>query len=255
MSDEIEFEEEKDPEVEFVDEADVPKDPDDELPEDVKKLSKKELYERMKAAEGASPPDPTERITKAVTDAFGKVVAPAPAPVQAPGESDNAFRERLKKDLFDEEKAEGVLNEAIDRRLGPRLAQTLDLTYRQAEKIMELDPETGPIFKRYRGEITDYITKNFPAEVRRNPQALEIAYKQVMVAHLDEIAQEKANAILAEAKKTETPRRAPLPLEGSPGPSTPRKKIVGITQEDRRVADERGVDASVIAAQRAARMS
>jgi hypothetical protein len=256
------FVDENEEEVSFVDEAEVEKDPDDALTEAEKKVTKKDLYAKVKALEekAASSPDPTERISKAFETAVGKIrplEAPAIAPL--PGESDLEFKERLKKDLFDEDKVEGVLNEAIDRRLGPRLAQTVELNYKQAEKIMELDPETGPIYKRFKGEIGEYIKRNFPANLQRNPQALDYAYKQVMVAHIDEIAQEKANAILeVERKKIEPARRAPLQLEsggGSGGAGGPRKKIITITQVDRDLADERGVDASVIAAQRSARMS
>lgn len=257
------FVDEEEGEPQFVDEEDAV-DEEAELPDDVKKASKKDLYDRVKAAEAKAEaaPDPTERISKAFETAVDKMKPmEAPQLVPTPGESDAQFKERLKKDLFDEEKAEDVLNEAIDRRLGPRLAQTVELNFKQAEKIMELDPETGPVFKRYKAEINSYIKANFPANLHRNPQALEYAYKQVMAGHIEDIAQERANAILeVERKKTvETTRRTPIPLEsgGTSGGASgaPRRKIITVTQEDRRIADERGVDASVIAAQRSARMS
>jgi hypothetical protein len=258
------FVDEEEAEPEFVDEEDVEKDPDSELPDDVKKASKKDLYDRVKAAEkkAETAPDPTERISKAFETAIDRIKPAETTQIApAPGESDLQFKERLKRDLFDEDKAEDVLNEAIDRRLGPRFAQTVELNFRQAEKIMELDPETGPVFKRYKVEINTYIKANFPPALHRNPQALEYAYKQVMAGHIEDIAQERANAILeVERKKSvETTRRVPIPLEsggGSGGTSeAPRRKIITVTQEDRRIADERGVDASVIAAQRSARMS
>lgn len=265
--DEIEpqFEDEKEVETEFVNEEDVKekKNPDDELPEDVKKETKASLYEKLKAAEekASKVSDPTDRITSAFQKAVEKITPAAPAAVPQPGETEAEFRERLKKDLFDEEKAEGVLNELIDRRLGPRLAQTVELNFKQAEKIMELDSETGPIYKKYKGEIQKYLASNFPANLQKNPQALEYAYKQVMASHIDDIAQERANAILeAERKKTpSSERREPVALDtggaGGGGSAAPRKKTVIITQADREKADMLGVDASVVAARRSAKVS
>lgn len=250
------FEEEA---VDFVNEEDV-KDADEDLPEDVKKASKADLYKRVKDLEekAQSVSDPTDRISSAFESAVSKMRPAEPVVLPQAGESESDFRNRLKKDLFDEDKAEGVLNELIDRRLGPKLAQTAELNFKQAEKIMELDPETGPIFKKYRGEITTYIKANF-AQFAKDPRALELAFQQVKVAHIDEIAQERANAILdAERKKTPA-RREPVQMETGSGPSgglpAPRKIQVVVTQEDRRIADESGVDANEVAASRMRRRS
>jgi len=251
------FEDEGETTVEFVDESEAAVDPDAELPEDVKKTSKKDLYARVKELEEkeAKTSDPTDRITSAFEAAVGKMKTPeAPAPVQQAGESEADFKARLKKDLFDEDKAEGILNELIDRRLGPRLAQTVELNFKQAERLMELDPETGPIFKKYKGEIASYIKANFP-QFAKDPRALELAFNQIRVAHVEEIAQERANAILESERKKAPARREPIQMEAGGTSSgsipAPRKTIITKTAEDYRKADELGVDVNVIAERRA----
>lgn len=257
------FEDESDAEIEYVNEEDVPA--ESEEPEDLKKETKQSLYDKVKALEAkeSSRGDPSERITTAFETAVNKMKAPeAPPLVPQAGESEKDFRERLKKDLFDEDKAEGVLNELIDRRLGPRLAQTVEINFSQAEKIMELDPVTGPVFKKYKGEIRDYIKTNF-AQFQKDPRALELAFNQIRVIHIDDIAQDRANAILEQERKKAPERRERIPLEtgggsvggGGGGESRPRKITVAITQEDRRIADESGVDAEVVAARRARQRS
>lgn len=251
------FVDEEEAEVSFVNEEDVEEeeDPDKGLSDDEKKVSKKDLYAKVRDLESKATSDPTDKIVGAFQTAADRIQGPAPQAVQVQGETEAQFKERLKKDLFDEEKSEGVLNELIDRRLGPRLQQTLELGYKQAERIMELDPETGPSFRKYKSEINKYIATNFPATLQKDPRVLELAFKQVQVLHLDEIAQERANTILEKERKKEPSRREPIPLEGggnerSSSPQGSRKIIVKITQEDRRKADELGVDASVIAEQR-----
>ena len=172
------FEDENEPQIEFQDGEE--NDPDEGLTEDEKKVSKKDLYAKVKALEkkASEAPDPTERISQAFETAVGKMRSPEPlAPVQEPGESEALFKERLKKDLFDEDKVEGVLNEAIDRRLGPRFAQTAELNYKQAERLMELDPDLGSSFKRYRIEVNEYMRKS---GLPRNPMALEYAFNQIL---------------------------------------------------------------------------
>lgn len=255
------FENEEEPEIEFTNEE--VKDPDAGLPEEVKKESKASLYEKMKAAEkkAAEVVDPSERITSAFEKVAERLApAPVPVPVQQAGETDLQFRERLKKDLFDEEKSEGVINELIDRRIGPRLAQTQELTFKQAERIMELDPSTGPVFKKYRGEIDKYIAANFKG-FERDPRALELAFRQVQFSYVDDIAQERANVILEqERKKPSSEKREPVLMEGASsagaGAVQPRRKIVvQITQADREEADRMGVEPSVIAARRSRSVS
>jgi hypothetical protein len=254
-----EFEDDKEEETQFVDETEAEPEPEEELPEEVKKSSKKDLYARVQAAEKkvAEAPDPTERISKAFEDAVGKI-RPQEAPlIQQPGETDAAFRERFKTDAFDENKGIDTFNELIDRRIGPRLAQANELNFKQAERIMELDPETGPSFKKYKAEIQAYIKANFPPGVQRDPRVLELAFNQVRVVHVDEIAQERANAILEKERKKDPARREPVPLEAGGGSGggggAVRRKILVRTAEDHRKADLAGVDVDVIVARRAAR--
>ncbi len=256
-------EEEPDAETVFEDEGEGAADPDEALPDEVKKLSKSDLYAKVKALEekAAPPPDPTERIAGAVEKAFSGLRSPVPQPQQQAGESDAEFMARLKKDLFDEEKAPALLNELIDRRMGPRFQQALELNFAQAQKLLELDPETGPVLKKYKTEI-DALLSTLPANVQKTPQALDYALKQVKGAHIGDIAREMALAMLEEEKKKDAKtRREPLSLEagggaGGAGASpAPRKIILTRTQEDYRIADEMGVPVDAVVASRARRVS
>ncbi len=250
-------------EVEFRDEAEIA-DPDEGLPEEIKKLSRQDLYARVKDLEGkaASQPDPTERIAKAVEGAFSKVSIPQTPAAPQKVETEAEFRARLKTDLFDEEKAEGILNELVDRRLGPRFLQMQETAFKTTERLLETDASEGTIYKRYKGEVQE-VLQTLPPEIRKTPQALEFAFKQVKINHIDDIASERAKILLEEERKkaeereeTETtpPRRQPLRMETGgrgEGATSSRKIVVGITQEDRRIADELGVDPSEIARRRA----
>jgi hypothetical protein len=241
-------------EVELVpeDSQDVQEDPDEDLPDEAKKLSKKDLYDKLQA-KMKEPPQVVDN-SAAVVDGIAKLVErigpQGPAPQQ--GENDEVFAKRLKDQLFDDNTMYPTLKEAILRVASPLIAQQGDTVYSQAQKIMELDPETGPIYKKYKGEIENYIQKTFPANVRKNPQALDIAYKQVYAQHVNEIAEEIAKKKVAEemeklkgvSQAEEKTRRNSFSLEGSSSVSgvSQQKKRVGFTKEDARIADERGVD-------------
>jgi hypothetical protein len=261
---EPQFQDESPEEIVFTDEAAATPDPDEDLPEDVKKSSKKDLYNKVKALEekAAAAPGVEDRIAgsfaKAVEGLRPAPAAAAPAPAR---ESDADFMGRLKKDLFDEEKAPALLKELVAREVGPMFAQTVEINFAQARRLAEMDAETGPVLKRY-GKEVDAMLGTLPDNVRKTPQALDYVLKQVRSAHISDIAREMAQTMLEEERaRTDKPRRETLNLEaggargGSVSSAAPRKKIITITQEDRRKADEMGVDASVVAAQRAGRVS
>jgi hypothetical protein len=266
---EIEFEEEgavnaSEQEMEFINEEDVESNPDEALPEEVKKKSKTDLYNELVAKRDERTPDAAAVMNNTLEALAAKLKAPEALPLPvAPGESEDDFINRLKTDLFDENKVGKTLQEAVMRYAGPMLSQQNEQNFQQAEKLMRLDPETGPIFKEYNQEIKEYIKKNFPPAYHKTPQALDLAYKQVYASHVQEIAQKMAQRQVEEeiAKlKKEAPavkQREPFRMEGSSNaaPQGPRKMQVVITQGDRQEAEERGVDASVVAAQRARRVS
>ena len=265
---EIEFEDEAAPvgeqEMEFVNEEDVEKDADDALPDEIKKKSKTDLYNELVARKEERAPDASAVMNTTLEALAAKLKAPEAAPLPAAqGESEDDFINRLKTDLFDENKVGKTLQEAVMRYAGPMLSQQNEQNFQQAEKLMRLDPETGPVFKEYQQEIKEYIKKNFPPAYHKTAQALDLAYKQVYASHVQEIAQKMAHRQVEEelAKiKKETPspvRKEPFRMEGSnnAAPTGPRRMQVVITQGDRQIAEERGVDASVIAAARARRVS
>ena len=217
--------------MDFVNEEDV-NDPDDALPEEVKKKSKSDLYNELVARREAAPVSDSQAVVNSTLDALAaKLKAPEPlaAPV-AQGESEEDFITRLKTDLFDENKVGKTLQEAVMRYAGPMLNQQNEQNFQQAEKLMKLDPETGPIFKEYGAEIKEYIRKNFPPAYHKTPQALDLAYKQVYASHVQEIAQKIAHRQveeeIAKIKKEAPAKREPFRMEGSnnAAPSGPRPR-------------------------------
>ena len=259
------------PEVEYVPEAELPpaEDPDAALPEDVKKKTKKELYEELKAKAAAVPPAPDMKpVGDAIAAALEKVGNRPAAPVALPGETEEQFLSRVKVDLFDENKVGKTLKDVVDRYASPMIAQQAQTAYQTQLKLMRLDPETGGLFKKYEKDVLEYAARSFPG-YERTPQAIELAFERVRALHITEEIEEKAKArVEEELKKREAegvtrpaPKRTPLSLEGSgrsqatSATEGPAVKKVGWTKEDERLAEKRGVHPSVIAARRARSVS
>jgi hypothetical protein len=262
---EVAFEEEA--EQEFVREADVPpEEPTDTLPEEAKKKTKAELFAETQAlrAEAAARPDSSAAVVAGLEKLAEKLKpAEAAAVAQQPGETEEQFVARLKVDLFDETKVGPTLREAVLRYVGPVLQQQNSDSFSTAMKLMELDPDTGPTFKRYKAETLTYLRANFRG-YETSPRALELAFQQVRSSHVQDIAEELAQKRLAELRKAEgleekpagaaPPARRPMGLEaGSAGGTSgvaPRRVTVVVTPNDEREAESRGVSPEAVARQR-----
>lgn len=98
---------------------------------------------------------------------------------QQSGESDEEFKERISKDLFEDGKTYGSLTEAMRREFGPVFNQLAAGTVKLQKKMLRNDPETGEYFKKYEKDIDKFVEK-LPVGQRMNPEVYEYAYKQVM---------------------------------------------------------------------------
>lgn len=268
----VKFEKEEEEEEEFVREGEKAPDPDDELPPEVKKKTKAQLAKELNEANAraaAPKPDAAEAVAKAM-DKLADRLTPQEREVvsQQPGETEAQFIERLKVDLFDENKVGSTLKEAVLRYAGPLLQAQASQAYSTTLKLMRLDPETGQTFKKYEKEVIEYAKKNFRG-YEQTSQALEIAFNQVKAAHIDEIANEIAEKRMAEAREKEKSEREaglpetrrsrePLGLEPASGSVVgrpPAKRTITITAQDEKEAEERGVLPEQIARARARRVS
>ena len=258
----VKFEEEE-PEVEeqFVREGEEEPDPDAALPEEVKKKSKTELVKEIEAARAqAKPADAGEQVASAL-EKLAQKLTPAEREVvtQAPTETDEQFAERLSVELFDKTTVTKSLRDAVLRVVGPLLAQQNTQSYQTTLKLMRLDPENGAAFRKYESEVLAYVKSHFKG-YETSPQALEMAFSQVRLAHIDDIVKERAQVLVEEEKKkgagATAKEREPLGLErGGAGGRQTVKRTFTITKVDVEEAENRGVSPEAIARARARRMS
>lgn len=177
---------------------------------------------------------------------------PAPAPEKQAGESPEQFRKRINEAIFASDDPYGLIAEIAKREVAPFIGQQGQGASQLAKKVMELDPEKGPTFKKYKKEIEEFVGQ-LPAEQRILPQVWEYAHTQVAARHIDDIQQEKIDQIL-EKKLDERLRelgidpdkaRAARPgvsyAETGGGAPQGRRRVVRYTQADLEAADRKGL--------------
>lgn len=166
-------------------------------------------------------------------------VTPAPQPVQQPGETDEAFAERLKKDFFESPKSH--LDEYARRTIAPLVGQISSGMQLLAREMLENGPE-GESFKRYLPEIERIVEQR--QDRWTNPRVYKEAFKQVQAEHITEIIAERVKAELEERERAETERPAPATFTERPGgaPRTQRREVVTLTREEAKKAAVLGLD-------------
>ena len=126
---------------------------------------------------------------------------PAQQPVnieQQAGETDEEFESRLEKELFAEGKTGKAIKDAINRYGGGQLSELTAIISNQNKQIIELHPEKGKIFNRYKGEIEGFV-KSLPKNQQYHPGVWEYALEQVKTKHQGELEQETISAAVDEA--------------------------------------------------------
>lgn len=137
--------------------------------------------------------DSTEQLRQSFVE-YAEKATPAnkkpeePEP-QKPGESDEVFRKRIEKEIFEEGKTTKALQEFIDRYAGPVVNQQNVQLAEANKKLLMMDSETGPKFKKYKAEIEQYVA-SLPASHRSNPEVWSYAYREVLSRHSDDEMQE-----------------------------------------------------------------
>lgn len=174
----------EDDDFEVVDEKDyVPEEEADKV-----SMSRDEYEELVSKGKAESSDMGLERLAEAINKQKG---VPEPAQGVAPqqsGETWEQYMKRVNDEIFGDNPA-GVISDMIQRVAGGYVGQMGQTMMKQAKKLMELDPDKGKYYRKYKGEIEEKL-KKYPVNVQNNPEALEGAYKEVMAEHQEDIISE-----------------------------------------------------------------
>lgn len=173
---------------------------------------------------------------------------------QKPGESDEDFEKRLEQELFADGQSAKAIKEAVQRYGG--MGQVMSYISQQNKRLLKLDEESGPIFKRYESEIENVVNK-LPPDQQNHPQVWEYALGQVKERHKDELQSESVEQMVqrrvqeeleklgvsGQQEGTKGKKSAPFVESGSGSANRGgrKKKTVYVTETDKRNARESGL--------------
>ena len=152
---------------------------------------------------------------------------------QKPGESEEEFAKRLEEMMFKPGQTGKAIQEAILRYVSPAIQQSMGAAIEAHKRVLELDPDTGPKFKRYKDEIEKKVGA-LPQNQRLMPGAYKWAYDQVVSEHQGEIIEELVAERVAKALEEQGigpagERKPAQKFDGETGMSAPaagkRRKI------------------------------
>lgn len=211
---------------------------EEDLPAEFKDLSKGDILKRLQEAEAKATQNTqlSEALTKLAANEPKVILQPAPTPPPAPtkaptlDEMRETYGEKFTLDPV------GTVMELLQKdKMSPQVAQIASGNLQLARRIMELDPEKSPTFKKYANEI-DQMVANAPPEIRTNPMIYEEAYKRVTANHMDDILNERVTAAvekkLAELKvgATDAPKPGATFTETRGVPQPPKKTTIRMSQ-------------------------
>lgn len=202
------FNEEGTEDVELI--IDDGKPQEEEVPPEFKDVSKKQLVERLKKVEEeASAKEKQNQVLDKLgttLEKMGVKEEPQPVPPSQPMIKPEELKEKINQKSL--ESPADAMDEYFTHKMGPMVGQTLQGNLVLARKLMELDPEKGPNFRKYVKEI-DRLVEGAPPQAKVDPTIYEKAYKQVIQDHIDEIIAEKVAAAVAKQaeKAPETPKQ------------------------------------------------
>lgn len=230
-------------EFEMVDDAE---EEDDEQPQAQPPVTQAEIAELRQKADNSS------QLAQALTQIASRPgQASSAVPTPAPGESPEAFRKRMNESIFSSDDPYALIAEIAKREIAPIIGQTSHGAAALAKKIIEIDPEKGPTFKKYKKEVEEFVASLPPAQ-QALPQVWEFAHSQVLVKHSEEIATERATKIAEEMvdKRLKQLGLNPEKLRdvsfsetggvAKPSPST-RRRVIKYTAADKAAADRKGL--------------
>ncbi len=167
------------------------------------------------------------------------IVQQAPAPIQRESSSD-----RLARVYSGTDEALNEINRIIDERIDPYVQGVQSELGGVHHSIFSRDEQDGPIIQKYGKEIQELIASVPPVQ-RGLKSTYKWALDQVKVAHLDDIANERAAKIIADkggepapVKQNGQRANAPHMERGGVAPAVGArpKQTIYITDKDRQTA-------------------
>lgn len=130
-------------------------------------------------------------------------VAPRQQEAPAPTLPELDMKE-LEREAFSEGGFAKAVSKLTERQIGQILAPLAQSSIEQQKKLLELDPNTKEYFTKYAAEIEAKV-QAAPPNLRYTPKIYEMAYKQVLFDHQQDIiqaeAEKRTQAIVDEAVK------------------------------------------------------
>lgn len=213
-------------EVEFVDPSSAEPAPDDEDVEDeFKGLSKKEIIEKMKAASAPKGPSLEESFDKLTRALAPREDVPPPTPPPSLRLSAEE-KKRLKEELYTADDPGELLESMFSAKFE---SYSNDLVGRVSAKFAEQEGEllkvSSPEYKEFESEIKEVLATLTPAQ-RAQPGVHKWALEQAKLKNLDKIVERRVEEALAKALpekgRTVPPRQASGGGTSAPASSKPR---------------------------------
>lgn len=164
---------------------------------------------------------------------------------QMPGESPEEYSARLEKELFEPGKGAKAIEEAVGRYVGPVFGQYSKALTDAHKRILQLDPEKGPVYKKFGDEIEQEARALVP-KMGYTPELYEEAFNRVVLRKQPEIIAEQAAALAAKMLDTKLqelgydPEKAkrgvkPIYTDGASVTGSPKRQIRITSQEAARI--------------------
>jgi hypothetical protein len=237
--------------------------PDDDVPDKYKGMTKAQLAAALEQQSSA----PTqsgdlsqqfERLNENLSRAIGgRGPDENTAPQGPPPESDPDFWKRAGTEMFDDEKMPKVFQEAVSRAVAPRLAKVSRDAMLATKKVLEIDSATSGNYKRYATEIEAEAQK-LVKQYGFDGEVYPYAYRAVMERHKDEVQNETVKAEV-ERQVRSTLKSLGIEVKDGEGGSTVRRpkgfqqagsttsavggatRRIKVTPEIKRMAEKMGI--------------
>lgn len=225
----------------------------DELPVEEKQaepegvmLTKEEHAELLRSR------DSTGQLTQGLSK-LAEVMQPRPNPYQQPVMPVDDFDPmKLEEDAYKPGKFTETVQKISQRTANQVSAQMAPLIQAQSKRILQLDPQTGPIYKRFEKEIEERVAQA-PMHIRIMPNVYEMAYEQITKERSGDLVEERAKAMARDMMKEmgidpETYQKKPAPAmysESSPSATArpaPKKTTLTLTKSDAQDMLESGMN-------------
>lgn len=218
------------------------------LPEGVEEL-RRQLKEQQDRIERLTQENQQRNMLEPVMSQLQQMQQQQQMPQREPGESEEEFRKRL-DDNYLETGITGAMDEYFARRLRPEVQRLLQNNLYTSRRLAMLDPEKGPLYQKYRQEVEQYVQNLPPQQRLYSPTVYEDAITAVSARHGDEIINERLQQALEQERErikeelrkemglASAPKRAArsaTPIQGAPGPGSPRTGAVKMSLEQLRI--------------------